>query len=326
MSSSMKVPRLPNPILTRKNQVQTLFDAVGSNRSLLIGTPGAFSHGSNIHLSEYVKLWDEVKACIPHVFCITVNDAYVVQAWRKDLSLPKDLRLVSDWSAMLTEALGMAIDADEFQMGIRARRFAVLSEGTRIVWCGVEDDARADCVLDTITELGWRTDVSTKQCPVRKGTLYPSLDSTSNYGCAGALGVLPGEQSVSKCSSALPSLGEEEEYSSDTTDWRTNAPLLIDERQPLVSVAAESPPQTFVARNSLSSDDVSTFDNIRAHLNGMEDALTSITNKVEHLEYVPLTSERRRGSAPLMADDDLDHYIETNISRLLDFEDSPCVS
>ncbi|KAH0487728.1 MAG: hypothetical protein KVP17_003535 [Porospora cf. gigantea B] len=227
---------------------------------------------------------------------------------------------------MLTEALGMAIDADEFQMGIRARRFAVLSEGTRIVWCGVEDDARADCVLDTITELGWRTDVSTKQCPVRKGTLYPSLDSTSNYGCAGALGVLPGEQSVSKCSSALPSLGEEEEYSSDTTDWRTNAPLLIDERQPLVSVAAESPPQTFVARNSLSSDDVSTFDNIRAHLNGMEDALTSITNKVEHLEYVPLTSERRRGSAPLMADDDLDHYIETNISRLLDFEDSPCVS
>lgn len=148
-------------------------------------------------------------------------------AWRDDIGLPKDMRLISDWSALFSESLGMVIDATEYQMGHRCRRFALLSQGDEVLWCGVEENADAESVLKAIKDLGWtknqptttdnkKTDTTPsdadgdnpKGLPVRKGTLFP--DNSSGH--SGRLGLSSG-------SKAQPSLEclEEVSESSDTS-------------------------------------------------------------------------------------------------------------
>lgn len=96
---------------------------------VLFGVPGAFTPTcSERHLPGYVKLYPDFKARDVNVYCMSVNDAFVMKAWAASQHVPSGLKLLADGNASLTKALGLEMDGTAYGMGIRSRRFALYAE------------------------------------------------------------------------------------------------------------------------------------------------------------------------------------------------------
>lgn len=104
----------------------TLFDG---RKAVLFAVPGAFTPTcSEKHLPSYVQHFDDFRSRGIEVFCVSVNDPFVMQAWGKASGVPDGLQMVSDGNADLTRALGLEMDASGYGMGVRAKRFALYAE------------------------------------------------------------------------------------------------------------------------------------------------------------------------------------------------------
>jgi glutaredoxin/glutathione-dependent peroxiredoxin len=96
---------------------------------VLVGVPGAFTPTcSERHLPGYVKLYAEFKARGVNIYCMAVNDAFVMKAWAASQHVPPGFTLLADGNASLTKALGLEMDGTAYGMGIRSRRFALYAE------------------------------------------------------------------------------------------------------------------------------------------------------------------------------------------------------
>jgi peroxiredoxin len=96
---------------------------------VLFGVPGAFTPTcSERHLPGYVKLYRDFKARGVDVYCMAVNDAFVMKAWAASQHVPSGFKLLADGNASLTKALGLEMDGTAYGMGIRSRRFALYAE------------------------------------------------------------------------------------------------------------------------------------------------------------------------------------------------------
>jgi glutaredoxin/glutathione-dependent peroxiredoxin len=96
---------------------------------VLFGVPGAFTPTcSNRHLPGYVEHFSDFQSRGVHVMCLSVNDAYVMQARAAAQHVPPGLLLLADGNASFTRALGLELDGTAFGMGLRTRRFALYAE------------------------------------------------------------------------------------------------------------------------------------------------------------------------------------------------------
>ncbi|UYB51326.1 peroxiredoxin [Xanthomonas sp. AM6] len=124
--------RIPEVVLQRiregVEQVDTrsLFDG---RRALLFAVPGAFTPTcSEKHLPGYVEHFEEFRKRGIEVYCMAVNDPFVMQAWGKSQLVPDGLQMLSDGNGDLAKALGLEMDASSYGMGVRARRFALYAD------------------------------------------------------------------------------------------------------------------------------------------------------------------------------------------------------
>lgn len=120
---------LPDVILRRIRDgietldTHTLFEA---RNVLLFAVPGAFTPTcSGRHLPGYVEHFDAFRRRGIDVFCVAVNDPFVMQAWGAAHSVPPGLQMLSDGNGELTRALGLELDASSSGMGSRSRRYAL---------------------------------------------------------------------------------------------------------------------------------------------------------------------------------------------------------
>lgn len=98
-------------------------------KAVLFAVPGAFTPTcSEKHLPGYVQHYAAFRARGIEVFCLAVNDAYVMKAWAADQKVPPGLWLLADGNADFTRALGLELDGRAYGMGLRARRFALYAE------------------------------------------------------------------------------------------------------------------------------------------------------------------------------------------------------
>jgi len=98
-------------------------------RAVLFAVPGAFTPTcSEKHLPGYVERYPDFRARGIDVFCLAVNDAYVMKAWARDRHVPAGLVMLADGNAAFTRALGLELDGSAYGMGLRARRFALYAE------------------------------------------------------------------------------------------------------------------------------------------------------------------------------------------------------
>lgn len=99
---------------------------------LLIGVPGAFTPTcAGQHLPGYLANVDQFRAKgVDELWCVAVNDAFVMHAWGKGAGVDGRVRMLADGSAQLANALGLTLDLTARGMGVRVQRFAmVLRDG-----------------------------------------------------------------------------------------------------------------------------------------------------------------------------------------------------
>jgi peroxiredoxin len=124
--------RIPEIVLQRIREgvekVDTLSLFEGHN-AVLFAVPGAFTPTcSERHLPGYVEHFDAFRKRGIDVYCVSVNDPFVMQAWGKSLQVPDGLEMLADGNADLARALGLEMDASGYGMGLRSRRYALYAE------------------------------------------------------------------------------------------------------------------------------------------------------------------------------------------------------
>ncbi|KAK6942676.1 Redoxin [Dillenia turbinata] len=110
----------------------TISDLTKSKKAILFAVPGAFTPTcSQKHLPGFVEKASELKAKgVDTIACISVNDAFVMRAWKNDLKIGDEVLLLSDGNREFTRAIGVELDLSDkpVGLGVRSRRYAMLAE------------------------------------------------------------------------------------------------------------------------------------------------------------------------------------------------------
>lgn len=94
----------------------------------IFGLPGAFTPTCSAkHVPGYVEHYDALRAKgVDEVWCVSVNDAFVMGAWGRDQKAAGKVRMMGDGSAEFSKALGLILDLTARGMGIRSDRYSML--------------------------------------------------------------------------------------------------------------------------------------------------------------------------------------------------------
>ncbi|HMM67634.1 MAG TPA: peroxiredoxin [Dokdonella sp.] len=124
-----KIPLATLNTLKDGVQAVTTDELFKDRKVVLFSVPGAFTPTCSAkHLPGYVEKFAEFKARGIDVACMSVNDAFVMDAWAKQQNVPAGLTMLADGNGAFAEALGLKFDASAFGMGERAKRFALYAE------------------------------------------------------------------------------------------------------------------------------------------------------------------------------------------------------
>ncbi|WP_050479042.1 peroxiredoxin [Herbaspirillum rhizosphaerae] len=105
-------------------------DLVKGKKIALFALPGAFTPTCSAkHVPGYIQHAAEFKAKgVDEIWCISVNDAFVMGAWGRDQKATGVVRMLADGSATFTKAVGLEFDLTEKGMGVRSQRYSMLLE------------------------------------------------------------------------------------------------------------------------------------------------------------------------------------------------------
>ncbi len=105
-------------------------EAAKGRRIVIVGVPGAFTPTCSArHLPGYVRNYAMLKAKkVDEIWCVAVNDAFVMAAWGREQQAAGKVRMLGDGSAAWARALGLELDLASRGMGVRMQRFSMLVE------------------------------------------------------------------------------------------------------------------------------------------------------------------------------------------------------
>jgi len=108
-------------------QDMTTDDYFGNKRVVLFSLPGAFTPTcSTYQLPDFEKLHADFKAQgIDEIYCLSVNDAFVMNAWGKAQGV-KNVKLIPDGSGEFTRKMGMLVDKNNVGFGMRSWRYGAV--------------------------------------------------------------------------------------------------------------------------------------------------------------------------------------------------------
>jgi peroxiredoxin len=103
-------------------------DMVRRKTIAIFGLPGAFTPTCSAkHLPGFIQQADKLKQKkIDEIWCLSVNDAFVMGAWGKQQGAKGKVRMLADGSGLYTKALGLEMDLVQRGMGLRCQRFSML--------------------------------------------------------------------------------------------------------------------------------------------------------------------------------------------------------
>ena len=139
-------------------QTSKIRDILGKGKVVLFGLPGAFtSTCSKLHLPGYVGNADKIKSKgIEKIFCLSVNDPFVMNAWGEANNAGGKITMLSDPYLLFTKAIGAEVDRNSKGMGIRSNRYAMVIQNLEVVNIQVEKETKqcglssAEGVLDLL--------------------------------------------------------------------------------------------------------------------------------------------------------------------------------
>ena len=127
----------------RPTQVKVA-DELKGNRIVIFGLPGAFTPTcSGKHLPGYLSNYDKLKAKkVDQIWCVAVNDGYVMAAWGLDQKVGSKIRMLGDGSGDWTKALGLELDSRAGGMGMRMKRCSILVDDGVVKQVNVEEPGK----------------------------------------------------------------------------------------------------------------------------------------------------------------------------------------
>ena len=145
-------------ILDGEPQTSKIRDILGNGKVILFGLPGAFtSTCSKLHLPGYVANADKIKSKgIEKIFCLSVNDPFVMNAWGEANNAGGKITMLSDPYLLFTKAIGAEVDRNSKGMGIRSNRYAMVIQNLEVLNIQVEKETKqcglssAEGVLDLL--------------------------------------------------------------------------------------------------------------------------------------------------------------------------------
>ncbi len=116
-------------------------DLFKGRKVVLFALPGAFTPTCSMqHLPGFVKNADKLRAKgVDTIACLSVNDAFVMDAWGKDQKVGDKVLMLADGNADFSKAVGLTEDDSEYGMGIRACRYALVAENGVVRTLAVEE-------------------------------------------------------------------------------------------------------------------------------------------------------------------------------------------
>jgi peroxiredoxin len=129
-------------------------EAVKGKRVVIFGLPGAYTPTCSAqHVPGYVAKLDALKARgVDEVWCVSVNDGYVMAAWGDQLGALGKVRMLGDGNGDFARALGLDRDLSKSGMGVRFIRFSMLVEDGVVKRVNVEESGKF-AVSDAATML-----------------------------------------------------------------------------------------------------------------------------------------------------------------------------
>lgn len=136
----------PNPV-----DVAT---ATSGKTIALFALPGAFTPTCSAkHVPGYLSSFDELKAAgVDEIWCVSVNDAFVMGAWARDQKSVGKVRMLADGDAAFTKATGLTLDLTGKGLGLRSNRYSMLVKDGVIASLNIEGPGKFE-VSDAATLL-----------------------------------------------------------------------------------------------------------------------------------------------------------------------------
>ena len=136
----------PNPV-----DVAT---ATSGKTIALFALPGAFTPTCSAkHVPGYLSNFDELKAAgVDEIWCVSVNDAFVMGAWARDQKSVGKVRMLADGDAAFTKATGLTLDLTGKGLGLRSNRYSMLVKNGVIASLNIEGPGKFE-VSDAATLL-----------------------------------------------------------------------------------------------------------------------------------------------------------------------------
>lgn len=122
----------PNPVDVR---------AASTGKTIaLFALPGAFTPTCSAkHVPGYVAQAAAFRAAgVDEIWCVSVNDAFVMGAWARDQKTQGVVRMLADGSAAFAQATGLTLDLSSKGMGLRSNRYSMLVKDGRVVSLNIE--------------------------------------------------------------------------------------------------------------------------------------------------------------------------------------------
>lgn len=115
-------------------------ELAAGKKVVIFGLPGAFTPTCSAkHVPGYVEHFAQLRAKhIDEIWCVSVNDAFVMGAWGRDQHTSGKVRMMADGSAEFTRALGLEQDLSARGMGIRSQRYAMVVDNGVVKTLNVE--------------------------------------------------------------------------------------------------------------------------------------------------------------------------------------------
>ena len=122
----------PNPVDVAK--------ASAGRTIAIFGLPGAFTPTCSVkHVPGYVEKASEFKSAgVDEIWCVSVNDAFVMGAWGREQKSDGKVRMMGDGSAEFAKATGLTLDLTGRGMGLRSTRYSMLVKNGKVAALNIE--------------------------------------------------------------------------------------------------------------------------------------------------------------------------------------------
>ena len=133
MKLGESIAAVPLFVLGREGPEQKDSTALlGAGKCLLIAVPGAFTPTCHDQMPGYVSAFSHLQQKgFQHVYCLAVNDPFVLASWSKALQAEGKITMLADSDAAFTRAMEMGCDLSAAGLGMRSKRYvAVIEDGT----------------------------------------------------------------------------------------------------------------------------------------------------------------------------------------------------